>query len=498
MKSFFIKLYAQYIKRQVAFDAKHAVRHQQKIFSLLVDKAKHTAFGKDHDFTRIKSYNDYKSRVPIRSYEELALYINRIKKGERNVLWPGLPKYFAKTSGTTSGIKYIPISSQSITKHIEAARNATLNFIAQSEDYNLFNGKVIFLSGSPTLQNKANISIGRLSGIVNHEIPFWLKNNQLPNYTTNCIEDWEAKLDQIIEETKDQDLRLISGIPPWVQMYFERLLEKTKKKTVLEVFPNFSLFAYGGVNYEPYRNSIEKLIGRKINSVETYPASEGFIAFQDKMKADGLLLNTNAMMYYEFVPLENIYDANPQRLSLQDVKLDVDYVILISSNAGLWSYNLGDTIRFVSTSPYRIIVSGRVNHFISAFGEHVIAKEVEESLQMACETIDASVIEFTVAPQVNPLNKQIPYHEWFIEFEKSPQNIDKFASDLDDQMVKQNIYYKDLIDGSILQKLKIRSVPKGTFQNYMKSIGKLGGQNKVPRLSNDRKIADAITDITKS
>ena len=351
---------------------------------------------------------------------------------------------------------------------------------------------MIFLSGSPTLKKKSDILVGRLSGISNHLIPKWLKSNQLPSYQTNCIEEWEEKIDQIVQETKNQDLRLISGIPPWVQMYYEKLLEATGKKNILEIFPNLSMFVYGGVNFEPYRNQLEKLVGKSIPSIETYPASEGFIAYQDKQNEPGLLLNINSGIFFEFIPTETYFSEKPQRISLAEVQMHVNYALVLNTNAGLWGYSIGDTVQFVSLDPYRIIVTGRIKHFISAFGEHVIGKEVEKALMHAMQKHSFSIVEFTVAPQVNPENNEKPYHEWFIEFEESPQNLTEIANTIDLALQEQNIYYQDLIDGNILQSLKVRSLQKDSFRNYMKSQGKLGGQNKVPRLSNDRKIADSL------
>ena len=492
MKSILIKPFAKRISRKISRDSNNAITDQKKTFKYLIKGARDTEFGKDHKFNSITSIKDFTNSVPVRTYEELRPYIDKMRTGAVDILWKGKPKYLAKTSGTTSGIKYIPISKESIKYHINAARNATLNYIALKKDASIFDGKMIFLSGSPTLDNKNGIATGRLSGIVNHEIPNWVKTNQSPSYETNCIDDWETKLDKIVEETKDQDLRVISGIPPWVQMYFERLIEVTGKDNIKEVFPNFKLFAYGGVNYEPYRNSLERLIGDELDTLETYPASEGFIAFQDQIKNQGLLLNTNAGMYFEFVPLNEIHLDSPTRLTLSDVEKHTDYVILISSNAGLWAYNLGDTVQFVSTDPFRLIVSGRVKHFISAFGEHVIAKEVETAMQSLSSQHPISINEFTVAPQVSPPEGGLPYHEWFIEFDQAPSNLNALAAQLDSLMTRQNIYYEDLINGSILQNLKIICLKRGAFQSYMKSLGKLGGQNKVPRLSNDRKIADAL------
>lgn len=491
-----VRLFARYLKKTVDKTRIHAVSDQLKIMSGLVKTAQNTKFGKDHHFEKISTYDDFKKFVPVRDYEQLTSYINLLVKGEANILWPGKPKYFAKTSGTTSGIKYIPLTKESMPNHMNTARNAMMNYITLSGNADLFKGNMIFLSGSPELEEKAGIPTGRLSGIVNHEIPGWVKTNQLPSYQTNTIEDWEKKLDKIVEETYQRDMRLISGIPPWVQMYYERLLEKTGKSTVLEVFPNYSLFMYGGVNFEPYRAKLESLIGKKIDSIETYPASEGFIAFQDTLEGPGLLLNTNSGIFFEFIPVEEAHLENPTRLHLGQVSTGVDYAIIINNNAGLWGYSIGDCVRFLSLDPYRLIVSGRVKHFISAFGEHVIGKEVEEALMGVCNKHGIQVIEFTVAPQVSPPEGGSPYHEWFVEFDDPLFNPDAIVDEVDEAMCLQNIYYEDLIKGNILQKLKIRSLQKDSFRNFMKDSGKLGGQNKVPRLANDRKIADALQPYT--
>jgi hypothetical protein len=477
---------------------KTATSDQHKIMSELVQKAAHTAFGIDHKFSTIKNYEDFKTCIPIRDYEELKNYIDRITNGEKNILWPGLPKYFAKTSGTTSGVKYIPITRESMPNHISTARNAMLNYFHQVGNAEVFKGKMIFLSGSPELEYKGGVPTGRLSGIVNHEIPAWVRTNQLPSYPTNCIDDWETKLDKIVDETLSQDMRLISGIPPWVQMYYERLLERTGKKTVKEIFPNYSLFMYGGVNFEPYRTKLETLVGGRIDSIETFPASEGFIAFQDDIHDKSLLLNTNSGIFFEFVPVENIGDERPIRLKLDQVKINKDYALIISNNAGLWGYNIGDCVRFVSLDPYKLLVTGRVKHYISAFGEHVIGKEVEESILTVAQKYGVGIVEFTVAPQVSPSDSSTPYHEWFVEFDKKPDDMALFSKEVDKEMCAQNIYYDDLIKGNILQPLKIRSMKKDAFREFMKSQGKLGGQNKVPRLSNDRKIADVLVDMVEN
>jgi hypothetical protein len=497
LKSFGAKIFAKNIRKKIDKWASKPEATQKKVFQELIDKAKDTKFGKDHDFKNIKSYADFSKKVPVRDYEELRFYVDKMVAGEEDVLWPGKPLYYAKTSGTTSGAKYIPLTKDSMPSHINAARNAILCYIAETGNAKFVDGKMIFLQGSPEMEEKNGVKLGRLSGIVAHYVPSYLQKNRMPSWETNCIDDWETKVDAIVEETRNENMSVISGIPSWVQMYFERLQQKTGKK-VGELFPNFDLFIYGGVNYEPYRSKFENLIGRKVDSIELYPASEGFFAFQDKQTEKGMLLQLDSGMFYEFIKADEFFDENPKRLTIGEVKMGVNYVMLVSSNAGLWAYNIGDTVQFTSTNPYRVMVSGRIKHFISAFGEHVIAKEVEEAMQEATAATKARISEFTVAPQITPKNEELPYHEWFIEFEKEPEDLAKFSKTLDESLQKQNSYYFDLIEGKILQPLKISRVPENGFQQYMKSIGKLGGQNKLPRLANDRKIAEVLEKIIKA
>ena len=464
-----------------------AVEDQEAILKELLKTAKATDFGKEHKLQDVSVYEEFIRAVPVRDYEQFKPFIEKIKEGKHNVLWKGRPIYFAKTSGTTSGIKYIPITKESIDNHINSARNALLCYIAESGNTRFTNGKMIFLSGSPELERIGGIPTGRLSGIVNHHVPSYLRRNQLPSFETNCIDDWENKLDKIVEETVKQDMTLISGIPPWMQMYFDRLMEKTGK-SIHEIFPNLSVLVHGGVNFEPYKNRLFESVGSPVDAIETFPASEGFFAFQDSQEAEGLLLNTNSGIFFEFIPAAEIASENPTRLSLKDVKVGENYAMLINSNAGLWGYNIGDTVKFVSTNPYRLVVTGRIKHFISAFGEHVIGEEVEYSLIKAAEEEGVQITEFTVAPMIQE-DKGQSYHEWFIEFENNPKDLNNFAHKIDNYLRHRNIYYNDLITGNILTPLHIRPVKKNGFINYMRSIGKLGGQNKVPRLSNDRKIA---------
>ncbi len=490
IKSFLAKPFASYIYKGIRKGMVTAVVDQENIFKSLIKTGKNTDFGKESGFLQVNSYEEFKEAVPIRDYEQLRPWIDKIKEGKHNVLWKGKPIYFAKTSGTTSGTKYIPITKDSIPNHINTARNALLCYMAETGNTKFADGKMIFLSGSPVLERVGGIPTGRLSGIVNHHVPKYLRTNQLPSYETNCIEDWETKLNKIVDETITENMSLISGIPPWMQMYFDELIKRSGKK-VGELFPNFSVMVQGGVNFEPYKAKLMESIGKKIDTIELFPASEGFFAFQDSQEAEGLLLNTNSGIFYEFVPASEIFNENPTRLSLKDVKLGENYALIINSNAGLWGYNLGDTVKFLSTEPYRLVVTGRTKHFISAFGEHVIGEEVENAMLQTAAEENVYVTEFTVAPFVSS-DKGKSYHEWYIEFENKPEDINAFAAKLDKNLREKNVYYDDLVGGNILSPLKINMVQKNGFIDYMKSIGKLGGQNKVPRLSNDRKIANEL------
>ena len=484
------KILAKFIHHKNQKWIRNPLLAQQKTFDFLIQKAKSTDFGREHGFNKIKDYKDFQASVPIRDYEGHRVYVDKMLEGATSVLWPGKPLYYAKTSGTTSGVKYIPLTKDSMPTHITAARDALLNYIYETGKTNFVNGKQIFLQGSPTLKSKNRNVIGRLSGIVAHYVPKYLQKNRMPSWETNCIEDWETKVDAIVRETLTENMSLIAGIPSWVQMYFEKLIEQTGIP-VGNTFPDFSLFVYGGVNYEPYRPLFEKLVGRKLDSIELFPASEGFFAYQDQQNDKGLLLLLNNQIFYEFIKADEFGEQNQKRHTLGEVELNVNYVLILSTSAGLWAYNIGDTVCFVSLKPYRLIVTGRIKHFISAFGEHVIGKEVETAMQQVCQESDVQVKEFTVAPKIDP-EEGLPYHEWFIEFENPPQDTENLAQKLDQSMQEQNVYYEDLLKGSVLRTLVITTVADGGFQQYMKSIGKLGGQNKVPRLSNDRKIVDKL------
>jgi hypothetical protein len=490
IKSFLAKPFASYIYKGIRKSMATAVSDQETIFQHLVKGGKNTEYGKSIGLDKVSNYDEFKQAVPIRDYEQMKPWFNKIKEGKHNILWKGKPIYLAKTSGTTSGTKYIPITKDSIPNHINTARNALLCYMAESGNTKFADGKLIFLSGTPELERVGGIPTGRLSGIVNHHVPKYLRSNQLPSYETNCIEDWETKLNKIVDETIKQNMTLISGIPPWMQMYFDELIKRSGKK-VGELFPNFSVMVQGGVNFEPYKAKLFESIGRKVDCIELFPASEGFFAFQDSQNADGLLLNSDSGIFFEFIPAAEIFSDKPTRISLKDIKAGENYAMIINSNAGLWGYNLGDTVKFISTDPYRLVVTGRTKHFISAFGEHVIGEEVEYSILKAAEEEHVHITEFTVAPFVSKDDGK-SYHEWFVEFENKPEDIRSFATKVENNLRGKNVYYDDLISGNILSPLKITAVRKNGFIDYMKSIGKLGGQNKVPRLSNDRKIADEL------
>ncbi len=496
IKSFAAKIFARRIAKRTAKWVNNPIVTQENLFKGLIKKAKNTQFGKDHHFDKIRTHADFVKQIPVRDYEELKPYIEKVVRGDHDILWPKKPIYFAKTSGTTSGVKYIPITEESIKNQVEASRNAILNYIYETGNADFVNGKMIFLQGSPVLKEKNGVKLGRLSGISAHYVPNYLQKNRLPSWETNCIEDWDTKVNEIVKETITEDMTVIAGIPSWVQMYFEKLHAVSNKK-VGDLFKNFNLFIYGGVNYEPYRAKFENLIGRKVDSIELFPASEGFFAYQNSQTEKGMLLLLNSGIFYEFVKSDEFFHENPKRITIKDVAIGVNYVMIISTNAGLWAYNLGDTVQFISLNPFKIIVSGRIKHFISAFGEHVIGKEVEAAMQAAIEATDARVNEFTVAPQIAPNVNELPYHEWFVEFQKEPTDMLQFIQVLDKTMQQQNSYYFDLKVGKILQDLKVTTINEGGFNDYMKSIGKLGGQNKVQRLANDRKVADLLLDFRK-
>ena len=493
LKKVAIKIMARLTKSQVSKWASNPIETQKKQLNYLIKNALNTSFGQAHNFSKINNYDDFKNHIPVRDYESLREYFEQIKEGKKNVMWPGKPLYLAVTSGTTSGSKYIPITKQSLPNHLNGAKNALLMYVAETGKVDFVNGKFIFIQGSPVLSKISGILTGRLSGISAHHIPFYMKKNMLPSWSTNIIEEWENKIEIIVKETMEANMTIISGIPSWLQMYFEKIVDKTNKK-VSETFPNFNLLVYGGVNFDPYKNKFRELIGKDIDSIELFPASEGFFAFQDSQQKKDLLLILNAGIFYEFIDVEHFRNNKMQRIPLWGVKKDKNYVMIISTSAGLWGYNTGDTVRFTSLSPYKIDVTGRIKQSLSAFGEHVIVKEVEQAIGKAISKTGILVKEFTVAPRFKSKTSSAS-HEWFIEFDEIHNDTKLFAYEIDKELQRQNKYYKDLIVGKIIDKPIIRNVVKDGFKKYMDSIGKLGGQNKIPKIVNDRKIADRLKNL---
>jgi len=492
---FFKRLIVSFLarKNKKAVDAwsKKSVDNQEKIFTKLVTTLAETKYGKKIGANKKMSLFDFQKKSPINSYEDLSPYIKLISMGEKNVLWPGRPAYFAKTSGTTSGVKFIPLTTEMLKNQINSSKEALLLYAFYQKKFEAINGKMMFVQGSPILKKYGKIKTGRLSGIVANHIPFFLQSNRLPSFKTNSIENWEKKTENIINETIGCDLRLIGGIPPWVIMYFQSILKKTHKENINVVFPNLSLYVHGGVNFKPYKNTLRSLLPN-VDFLELYPASEGFFAYQDDIKDDALLLLTNHGVFYEFIESNEFLKGEGQRITLKDVVLGKNYVLIISTCSGLWSYNIGDTVMFVNLNPYKIVITGRIKHYISAFGEHVISKEVETALDLCLTKFGGEVFSFTVCPNISPKNG-LPHHDWFIEFIKKPTNFSSFCEYLDTSLRKQNIYYNDLVKNNIIKPLVVNCVKVGSFNNYMKSIDKLGGQNKCPSISNDRKIGNFLS-----
>lgn len=491
IKTFAGIAWAKYRASQIHRNKSRAVEIQTHTFQTLIQKARHTVFGKNHHFHLIKSYRDFQQAIPVRDYELSRPWLDRIYHGESDITWPGKPLYLAKTSGTTSGTKYIPITRDSIKNQIGGARDTLMMYMAETGNANFLDGKMMFLSGSPEIEhNDYGIKTGRLSGIVNHFVPAYLQRNRVPSYETNIIEDWETKVKTIVSQVSQQDLRLISGIPPWVQMLFEELENQTGKQP-LEAWPNLSLFVQGGVDFQPYQPIFDKYFQGKVDIAELYPASEGFFAIQETQHDNGLLLMPDYGVFYEFIPLEEYGNPQPTRLTLGEVEIDKQYALIISTNSGLWAYDIGDTVKFTSVNPWKIRVSGRVKHFISAFGEHVISEEVNAAIMEASQITGAAFQEFTVAPLLSH-EKGASAHEWLIEFVHPPDNFERFTIVLDESLRKKNAYYNDLREGNILRMAQVKRLKINACRDYMKSIGKLGGQNKFPRLSNNRDIADVL------
>ncbi len=489
LPSFLLKILAKKNFKKCSLDSNFTLSNQQKVFKQIVLNGSRSSFAKDFGISKSMSYNKFINRVPLLSYEDFKKYINRISLGEKNILTSGTPSYFAITSGTTSGTKYIPLTKEMMNMQTRAIKELLLLYAYQKNYYNIVGAGMMFIQGSPSLRRFNNMPYGKLSGIAAHHVPFYLKKNRFPSMETNQITPWGEKIKLIAKETINKDMHIIGGIPPWVITYFKELLSLARCERVKDVFPNLQVYIHGGTSFESYKKNFFKLCG-SVDTLEVYPASEGFFAYQDVIEDKALKLLTNHGVFYEFVSLDD-YNAGLEqnRVPVEGVDLNIDYVMIVTTIAGLWSYNTGDTVRFVSKNPYKILFSGRASQFCSTFGEHVIEKEVLSSLEEAVLCFGGVVVEFTVAPYISDSTS---CHQWFVEFSVTPNSISSFRKKLCETMRRQNPYYKDLVDSGVIKTLELKPVKSGGFAAYMKSIGKFGGQNKCPHLTNNRSIADFL------
>ena len=494
MKEKVVRLWAQYFaSRQKKWISKPIESQAEQMHSLIA-RARATKFGREHRFSEIRSYKDFKDAIPLRDYESFSQYVDQILRGESNVVWPGRPQYFALTSGTTKRRKYIPITRDSLRYQIALSQAATLSYVASTGRTDFLSGLGFHYSASPVLEDVHGIPSAPLSGIVHHHLPFYLKPFRLPSLKVNCIPNHVEKLKAIIKETSNKPISLIAGIPIWVQEYFDNLCEYTGKDTVMEIFPQLSLYIYGGTSLTSYRHRMMKRIGRELPTLELYPASEGFFAYQDLPDPkEGLLLQLAHGMFFEFVPLSEVSKPNPTRYDVSEVRVGEPYALVVSSNAGLWSYMIGDLVSFTSLDPCRVRMIGRTGHYLSAFNEHLIAEEVEHAIEAAIKQCpETRILEYTVAPYIAQ-NKGASYHEWLISFDVLPKDMELFSSTIDKKIQEHNFFYRNLRLSKTLAPARVSTLQPDAFMKYMKEVGKVNPQRKVPRLSNDRVIADALS-----
>lgn len=470
---------------------------QNELFKRLISSAKDTEWGKKYDYSAINSPDEYRRRVPISDYNSLKPYIERMRKGQQNLLWNTEIKWFAKSSGTTADkSKFIPVSFEALEEcHYKAGKDMLSLYFNNHPDSEIFKGRGLAMGGSSNISevNNASYYTGDLSAILIQNLPLWVQLKKTPSRSIALMDEWESKIEKMAHVTMEHDVTSISGVPSWTIVLIKRILQISGKDNLAEVWPNLEVFFHGGVNFDPYRKQFEGLIrSPKMSYMETYNASEGFFGLQDQTHSNELLLMLDYGIYYEFVPIENIDDENPKTLLLDEVETGKNYALIISTNGGLWRYMIGDTIKFTGTNPYRIKITGRTKNFINAFGEELIIENAEKALNIACEKCNAIVSEYTAAPVYFNENKSAA-HEWLIEFTQKPRNLDVFKDNFDNALKSLNSdyeakRYKDMVLSSPI----LRAVPEGTFYNWLKAKNKLGGQHKVPRLSNDRKHIDAI------
>ncbi len=472
----------------------HEIQNEQLLG--LLNNAKRTEWGKEHKFSDISSVTDFQQAVPLQTYEEIKPFVERLRAGEKDLLWPGEVKWFAKSSGTTSDkSKFIPVTKEALEDcHLRGPKDVFALYIKNYPDTKVLKGKTLTLGGSHRINNFSNNSYyGDLSAILIENVPFWTEFIRIPPPEIALIEEFEEKIEKIIETSLDQNVTSFAGVPSWYLVMIKRILEKTGKNNLLEVWPNLEVFTHGGVNFDPYREQYKKLIpSDQMHYMETYNASEGFFGIQDNPHRDDMLLMLDYGVYYEFIPMKEWDNDNPRVLTLEEVELNENYALVISTNAGLWRYIIGDTIKFTCKFPYKFRITGRTKHFINAFGEELIIDNAEKALQIACSHTHAVINEYTAGPIFIGENQK-GAHQWIIEFEKEPDDLEHFTTILDYSLQTLNSDYEAKRHKNItLEKLHLVVAPKGTFYQWMKNRGKTGGQNKIPRLSNDRKYLDEL------
>lgn len=482
-------------KHQIELFVKYPVEVQQELLLKLLKTAQNTEYGIRYDFKSIKSYEEFAARIPIQQYESVEPLIERCRKGEQNLFWPSKIKWFAKSSGTTnSKSKFIPVSDESLEYcHFNAGKDMLCLYINNNEDSGLFRGKGLRLGGSSAIYEDNESYFGDLSAIIIENMPFWADFSSAPRQETALMGEWETKMEAIINETIDENITSLVGVPSWMLVLLNRVLEKTGKENILEVWPNLEVYFHGGVNFNPYREQYKKLIPKKsFRYYETYNASEGFFAIQDKNGSDELLLMLDYGIFYEFIPMNRFDGERSKAISLSEVKKGVNYAVVITTNSGLWRYLIGDTIKFTSLQPFRIKITGRTKHHINVFGEELIIENAENALKMACEKTQATITDFTVAP-IFMDGKEKGGHEWIIEFAKKPKNLDYFTELLDNALKSLNSDYEaKRYNNMTLKSPVVHEATEGLFYKWLKQRGKLGGQHKVPRLSNKRDFIEEL------
>ncbi len=487
---------------QIEYFKEHPYEVQFDLFKNLLVSAKNTEWGKKYDYKSIKTIEDFQSRVPISDYDQVRPYIDRLRKGEKNLIWPTEIRWFAKSSGTTSDkSKFIPVSNESLEDcHFKGGKDMLSIYCHNNPNTEIFSGKGLVLGGSNKISEfNSNSYFGDLSAILLQNFPFWAEMMRTPDLSIALMDNWEVKLDMIANETITEDVTNLSGVPSWNLMLLKRIIEITGRSNILEVWPNLELFIHGGVSFVPYREQFKKLIpSDEMYYLETYNASEGFFGIQDLPNSEEMLLMLDYGVFYEFIPTDELDKEFPIAYTLEQVELNKNYALVITTNAGLWRYMIGDTVVFTSIKPFRLKISGRTKNFINAFGEEIIVDNSDKALALASEKTNAIISEYTAAPIFLGDNNSAA-HEYLIEFDKEPESIDKFSDILDQELKNLNSDYEAKRTADILlKKPVIRTMVPGTFYNWLKSKGKVGGQNKVPRLFNNRKYVDEILLFVKN